>query len=178
MTRNNEKISLLIEKLKSINENIFFDLLVDNFNNELLEKKFGKPFNKNSIFFEREIDIIGKIDESNKDFLRKIVETNNSYVEKKCLNFVKEDYLREFQRDKILRVNGRGLNPEQMIMYVLSTNKLVEFLDFFKKIHEEGNTVIMITHDNSIAVEAKRVIRIADGKINFDGSSEDYAAII
>ena len=133
MTRNNEKISLLIEKLKSINENIFFDLLVDNFNNELLEKKFGKPFNKNSIFFEREIDIIGKIDESNKDFLRKIVETNNYYVEKKCLNFVKEDYLREFQRDKILRVNGRGLNPEQMIMYVLSTNKLVEFLDFFKE---------------------------------------------
>lgn len=133
MTRNNEKISLLIEKLKSINENIFFDLLVDNFNNELLEKKFGKPFNKNSIFFEREIDIIGKIDESSKDFLRKIVETNNSYVEKKCLNFAKEDYLREFQRDKILRVNGRGLNPEQMIMYVLSTNKLVEFLDFFKE---------------------------------------------
>ena len=133
MTRNNEKISLRIEKLKSINENIFFDLLVDNFNNELLEKKFGKPFNKNSIFFEREIDIIGKIDESNKDFLRKIIETNNSYVEKKCLNFAKEDYLREFQRDKILRVNGRGLNPEQMIMYVLSTNKLVEFLDFFKE---------------------------------------------
>ena len=133
MTRNNEKISLLIEKLKSINENIFFDLLVDNFNNELLEKKFGKPFNENSIFFEREIDIIEKIDETNKDFLRKIIETNNSYVEKKCLNFAKEDYLREFQRDKILRVNGRGLNPEQMIMYVLSTNKLVEFLDFFKE---------------------------------------------
>ena len=133
MTRNNEKISLLIEKLKSINENIFFDLLVDNFNNELLEKKFGKPFNENLIFFEREIDIIGKIDESNKDFLRKIIETNNSYVEKKCLNFAKEDYLREFQRDKILRVNGRGLNPEQMIMYVLSTNKLVEFLDFFRE---------------------------------------------
>ena len=51
-------------------------------------------------------------------------------------------------------------------------------LDFFKKIHEEGNTVIMITHDNAIALEAKRVIRIADGKINFDGSSEEYAAIV
>ena len=36
----------------------------------------------------------------------------------------------------------------------------------------------MITHDNSIAIEAKRVIRIADGKINFDGSSEEYAAVI
>ena len=133
MAKKNEKVVLLIEELKSINKNIFFDLVIDNFNNDLLEKKFGKKLNENSIFFEREIDIIGKIDESNKDFLRKIVETNNSYVEKKCLNFVKEDYLREFQRDKILRINGRGLNPEQMIMYVLSTNKLVEFLDFFKE---------------------------------------------
>ncbi len=133
MAKKNEKVVLLIEELKSINKNIFFDLVIDNFNNDLLEKKFGKKLNENSIFFEREIDIIGKIDESNKDFLRKIVETNNSYVEKKCLNFVKEDYLREFQRDKILRVNGRGLNPEQMIMYILSTNKLVEFLDFFKE---------------------------------------------
>ena len=53
-----------------------------------------------------------------------------------------------------------------------------QVLDFFKKIYEDGNTVIMITHDNSIAIEAKRVIRIADGKINFDGSSEEYAAII
>lgn len=53
-----------------------------------------------------------------------------------------------------------------------------QVLDFFKKIHEEGDTVIMITHDNSIAIEAKRVIRIADGKINFDGSSEEYAAVI
>ena len=133
MAKKNEKVVLLIEELKSINKNIFFDLVIDNFNNDLLEKKFGKKLNENSIFFEREIDIIGKIDESNKDFLRKIVETNNSYVEKKCLNFVKEDYLREFQRDKILRINGRGLNPEQMIMYILSTNKLVEFLDFFKE---------------------------------------------
>ena len=139
MARNNEKISLLIKKLKSINENIFFDLLVDNLNNEVLEKKFGKPFNKNSIFFEREIGIAKKIDESNKEFLRKLIEINNSYIEKKYLNaeknlnLVKEDCLKEFERDKILRVNGRGLNPEQMIMYVLSTNKLVELLDFFKE---------------------------------------------
>ena len=40
------------------------------------------------------------------------------------------------------------------------------------------NTIVMITHDNSIAVEAKRVVRIYDGKINFDGDVKDYAAII
>ena len=53
-----------------------------------------------------------------------------------------------------------------------------EVLDFLKQLNREGNTIVMITHDNSIAVEAKRVVRIHDGKINFDGDVKDYAAII
>ena len=53
-----------------------------------------------------------------------------------------------------------------------------EVLDFLKQLNKEGNTIVMITHDNSIAVEAKRVVRIHDGKINFDGDVNDYAAII
>ena len=36
----------------------------------------------------------------------------------------------------------------------------------------------MITHDNSIALQAKRVVRITDGKINFDGESAEYAEVI
>ena len=53
-----------------------------------------------------------------------------------------------------------------------------EVLDFLRKLNEEGNTIIIITHDNSIALEAKRVVRIHDGKINFDGDVKDYAAIL
>lgn len=53
-----------------------------------------------------------------------------------------------------------------------------EVLDFLKQLNEEGNTIVMITHDSSIALEAKRVVRIHDGKINFDGDVEAYAAII
>ena len=53
-----------------------------------------------------------------------------------------------------------------------------EVLDFLKQLNAEGNTIVMITHDNSIAVEAKRVVRIHDGKINFDGDVKDYAAIL
>ena len=50
-----------------------------------------------------------------------------------------------------------------------------DVLNFLKKLHSEGNTIVMITHDNSIALEAKRVVRIHDGKIIFDGNTEDYA---
>jgi putative ABC transport system ATP-binding protein len=53
-----------------------------------------------------------------------------------------------------------------------------DVLNFLKQLNEEGNTIVMITHDNSIAVEARRVVRIADGKITFDGDVKDYAAII
>ena len=53
-----------------------------------------------------------------------------------------------------------------------------EVLDFFKKLNDEGNTIVMITHDSSIAMEARRVVRIHDGKINFDGDVKEYAAII
>ncbi len=53
-----------------------------------------------------------------------------------------------------------------------------EVLDFLKELNEEGNTIIIITHDSSIALEAKRVVRIHDGKINFDGDVKEYAAIL
>ena len=53
-----------------------------------------------------------------------------------------------------------------------------EVLDFLKKLNREGNTIVMITHDSGIALEAKRVVRISDGKINFDGDVKDYAAIL
>ncbi len=53
-----------------------------------------------------------------------------------------------------------------------------EVLDFLKELNREGNTIIIITHDNSIAMEAKRVVRIKDGKINFDGDVEKYAEFV
>lgn len=49
-----------------------------------------------------------------------------------------------------------------------------EVLGFLKELNEEGNTIVLITHDNSIALEAKRIIRIHDGKVVFDGTAEAY----
>lgn len=47
-----------------------------------------------------------------------------------------------------------------------------EVLKFLKKIHSEGNTIVLITHDNTIAAQAERVIRIQDGRITYDGAPE------
>ncbi len=43
-----------------------------------------------------------------------------------------------------------------------------DVLDFLKKLHTDGTTVVLITHDNSIADQIPRVIRIHDGEIVSD----------
>ena len=61
-----------------------------------------------------------------------------------------------------------------------------EIMQILRELHQEGRTVILITHDNKIAASARRVIRIMDGKIVSDtdmgqdqgGSIEEVAAKI
>ena len=43
-----------------------------------------------------------------------------------------------------------------------------EILGILKQMHQSGKTVILITHDNGIADQARRVVRIMDGKIESD----------
>lgn len=47
-----------------------------------------------------------------------------------------------------------------------------EVLDIFKKINEQGKTVIIVTHDLEIAKKTKRIISIVDGKIISDSKVE------
>ena len=45
-----------------------------------------------------------------------------------------------------------------------------------KQLNREGDTVVLITHDNSIAVKADRINPAADGKIIYDGDARDPRA--
>ena len=49
-----------------------------------------------------------------------------------------------------------------------------EILAILKKMHKSGKTVILITHDNGIAAQARRVVRIMDGKIESDTINENF----
>ena len=53
-----------------------------------------------------------------------------------------------------------------------------EVLGFLQKLNAEGDTVVLITHDNSIAVKAKRIVRLQDGKIIYDGDAQDPRAVV
>ena len=53
-----------------------------------------------------------------------------------------------------------------------------EVLGILQKLHRQGNTVVLITHDNSIAVQAERIIRLEDGHIVYDGDAHSPEAVV
>ncbi len=54
----------------------------------------------------------------------------------------------------------------------LDSGSSKEIMGILKSLHEEGRTVILITHDNEIAKQAKRVIKIIDGQIVQDSGTD------
>lgn len=49
-----------------------------------------------------------------------------------------------------------------------------EIMEILKGMHRSGETLILITHDSGIAAQAKRVVRIMDGKIESDMLNEEF----
>ncbi len=47
----------------------------------------------------------------------------------------------------------------------LDTKTGKEIMELFDRLHAEGNTIVLVTHDQNIASHAKRVIKIIDGRI-------------
>jgi len=50
-----------------------------------------------------------------------------------------------------------------------------EIMAAFRRIWQEGNTVILVTHEADIAAHARRVVRMRDGKIESDVLNPDFA---
>ncbi len=56
----------------------------------------------------------------------------------------------------------------------LDTKTGVEIMALFHSLHDEGSTIILVTHDPKVAKQADRVIQIQDGKILADVSSKEW----
>lgn len=50
----------------------------------------------------------------------------------------------------------------------LDSKTTLDIMDLFDEIHEAGNTIIIVTHEEDIALRAKRVVRLMDGEIEYD----------
>lgn len=50
----------------------------------------------------------------------------------------------------------------------LDSKTSLDIMDLFDEIHEAGNTIIVVTHEEDIAKRAKRVVRLMDGEVESD----------
>ena len=53
-----------------------------------------------------------------------------------------------------------------------------EVLAMLQALHRQGHTVVLITHDNAIAVQAQRIIRLEDGRVVYDGPANSPEAVV
>ena len=53
-----------------------------------------------------------------------------------------------------------------------------EVLALLQELHSQGNTIVLITHDNSIAQQAQRIIRLEDGCVVYDGDAHAPEAMV
>jgi ABC-type antimicrobial peptide transport system, ATPase component len=54
----------------------------------------------------------------------------------------------------------------------LDTKTSYEIMDIFDKIHGDGNTIVLVTHEEDIANHARRIVRLRDGVIESDKVNE------
>jgi len=53
-----------------------------------------------------------------------------------------------------------------------------DVLRLLQELNREGNTIVLITHDSSIALTAPRIIRLSDGRVVYDGPSGAKGALV
>ncbi len=86
--------------------------------------------------------------------------------------FVKPKYLSGGQQQRVAIARAIVSDPEIILADEptgnLDSRASIAVMEELKSIHEEGNTIIMVTHNPALTVYATRVINMLDGQINTD----------
>ncbi|OGC46440.1 macrolide ABC transporter ATP-binding protein [candidate division WWE3 bacterium RBG_19FT_COMBO_34_6] len=73
------------------------------------------------------------------------------------------------QQQRVAIARGISMKPSILLADEptgnIASNQAHEIMEIFQNLNKEGNTIVMITHEQDIAKYAKRIIHLKDGKI-------------
>jgi putative ABC transport system ATP-binding protein len=76
------------------------------------------------------------------------------------------------QRQRVAIARALVNNPSMLLADeptgALDTATGNDIMALFARLHEQGNTIVLVTHEHDIAMHARRVIHIRDGKVELD----------
>ena len=118
---------------------------------------------------------------------RRKVKLPESEIQERVLEMLKVVNLKGFEKRAVSSLSG-GQQQRVAIARALAGSPSViladeptgaldsrtgkHVLEILHGLHDDGSTIILITHDNGIAATAERVVRISDGHIIYDGDRE------
>ena len=128
----------LVKKLQEINEHIIVDLIVDNFNEYLLNNAFKVDTTLSLNYSDRIIYITKNIISGNEKYLNTLINYNNSYIKENNFDTLTEkEYKEKCLNNEVRSLTDSGINAEQMILYIMTTGKMKNKLEFFKECYKE-----------------------------------------
>lgn len=76
------------------------------------------------------------------------------------------------QRQRVAVARGLVNNPSILLADEptgnLDTKTSMEIMALFRELHRAGNTIVLVTHEEDIAMNAKRIVRLRDGLVESD----------
>ena len=100
--------------------------------------------------------------------------------QEKALNALKSVGMEKFAKKPVNKLSGgqkqrvaiaRAIVNEPSLILAdeptgaLDTKTSAEIMDVFRKLHSEGKTIVIVTHDPGVAQQCERIIEISDGRI-------------
>ena len=121
------------------------------------------------------------------------VKLSEAEIQRRVMEMLEVVNLKGFEKRSIASLSG-GQQQRVSIARALVRNPAViladeptgaldshtgrEVIGMLQQLHREGHTVVLITHDNSIAVQAERIIRLEDGQVVYDGDAHAPEAVV
>lgn len=80
------------------------------------------------------------------------------------------------QQQRVAIARALACNPELILADeptgALDSKTSIEIMNRLEELNKEGQTIILITHDEKVAKRAKRIVKIADGKLYKEAKSD------